>query len=75
MPWSKWVTAPEGYILGIIYDHLHHPLYVCYGMQGKKDQRVPEELERYCCWLSGSDNSGWWIIYQDPVSGEALAIK
>ena len=62
--------------MGFIKDENGELLYICYGIEGDKSQRIPQELTAYCSWLNhpGSSN-GWWVIYQCPKTGEALKIQ
>ncbi len=75
MPGSRWARIPDGCILGLIKDEKGNILYICYGIEGRRDQQVPKELAPYCKWLDDrKEGCGWWTIYQCPKTGEALKI-
>lgn len=75
MPGSRWITVPEGYIVGIICDERCAPLYICYGVEGQSSQQPPDDLKDYCHWLSlPCSDTGWWVLYQNAVTGEALTV-
>lgn len=76
---SKWVkvtyTDDRHYIVGIINQN-NKPKYICYGLPCKKDDKPPEPIEEFCGYiplsLFNNNNGGYWIIYQDAITGDCL---
>ena len=77
IPDSKWVFLPDDCILGIINAPDSSILYICYGTKGTKNQTLPDDLINYCLFIPDPADplSGWWTVYQDPCSGDALPLK
>jgi len=81
IPGSEWVRVEYNdqdqqghYILGIIYDDNHKPIYICYGIPSKYTPQPPENIKGYCQWIpekSGQpQESGYWMLYQNASTGE-----
>lgn len=77
IPDSKWILLPEDCILGIINAPDSSILYLCYGTKGTKNQTLPDELSDYCLFIPDPSDPllGWWTVYQDPQTGNALPLK
>lgn len=74
---SAWVRIPFGddeyYVVGIISE-AEQPIFICYGLpRDKRDNPCPE-LTQHAEWLpldrTNVDGRGYWVMYQDAVSGE-----
>jgi len=76
IPDSKWAIL-EDCIVGIIRSPDSSILYICYGARGTASQSLPPELKDHCLFIPdpSSPDSGWWTLYQDPNTGEALPLK
>ena len=78
IPFSKWVKIEnedndDYYVLGLIYEN-DEVKYICYGVPGMYSETPPEELKGYAEWLPLDSTKeyefGYWITYQDAVSGD-----
>lgn len=78
IPFSKWVKIENEdddnyYVLGLIYEN-DEVKYICYGVPGIYNSAPPKELSDYAEWLpldsTKEDEYGYWITYQDAISGE-----
>ncbi len=75
---SKWVKIPYGegkhYVVGIEYEN-GAPRWICYGVPGKYGER-PTEISGYCSFLPSSPfelkSWGYWIMFQDALSGQRI---
>lgn len=74
---SSWVRIPFGddeyYVVGVISE-AEKPIFICYGLpRDKRDNPCPE-LTQHAEWLPSDranvDGCGYWVMYQDAVSGE-----
>ena len=81
IPYSQWVKVDfegEGkeYVVGKIFDN-DTLKYICYGVPGKYSVAPPENLAKYSQWLPLDSNGedGYWIMYQDALTGEAQEVS
>lgn len=81
---SKWVKVSfnensDYYVLGLIYDDSFETVeYISYGMPSMDDKNPPEDLKDFAQWLPIEflDNAkGFWLVYQDALSGETIKIN
>lgn len=75
IPYSKWVEVRRDdnpYVVGLINDE-ERPLYVCYGVKGIEGHEPPDDIKKYCQWLPIDGYDGYWIIFQDAVTGETIS--
>lgn len=77
LPSSRFVrigmeNSDKYYCVGL----LGRPDYICYAVPSHYTPTPPEELDGYCQWLplrsDEPQGDGYWLIYQDAVSGESL---
>ena len=78
IPDSKWVKVDyenngKEYVFGLIYEN-DEIKYICYGVPGNIDELPPDELMPYSQWLSIDDNNGYWLMYQDALTGDNILI-
>ena len=84
IPNSKWsyITTEQDehnrYILGKIFDADQHTRYVCYGVPAKNvDDNSSVDLE-FSQWLplnpQDEQSSGYYIMYQDAITGKNIKI-
>ncbi|MBR4745231.1 MAG: hypothetical protein IK070_00790 [Clostridia bacterium] len=80
IPNSKWVKVDfdgdgKEYVVGKIFED-DNLKYICYGVPGQFSTTPPEKLVKYSQWLplDGSGEVGYWIMYQDAYTGEALQV-
>lgn len=82
IPDSKWVKIDyedkgEYYVVGLMYED-GRVKYVCYGVPSMYKEEPPKELRGFCTWLpldtTKQEGFGYWITYQDAVSGENVTI-
>lgn len=82
IPDSKWVKIDyenkgEYYVVGIMYED-NKVKYVCYGVPSIYGGEPPKELKGFCQWLpidiSKEKGFGYWITYQDAISGENVVM-
>lgn len=74
VPNSRWVQveAVDGfYVVGLVYD-LDAVSYICYGVPSKEGKTPPDEIKNFCVWLPISCEKGYWVIYQDALTGKCL---
>lgn len=76
IPSSKWVKVDyEGsgdyYSVGLIFEG-ERVKYISYAIPSVVGSSAPIELEEFSQWLSASENSGYWLTYQDAQSGENI---
>ena len=83
IPHSKWVKVDyEGngkeYAVGLIYDG-DMLKYLAYGVPASKTAEVQEEIRDYSQWVpldpTSIDGRGFWIMYQDAVTGDSVNIS
>lgn len=83
IPNSKWVKVTfndesSPYVLGLIYDDVSLK-YLCYGIPGEFGENPPEQLAEYSQWLplnpENLNEGGYWVMYQDAVSGDNVRIE
>lgn len=71
------VDTDDGYyVFGLIYDN-ENVKYLCYGVPAENNSSPPKELEGYCQWLptDSENSSGFWISYQDAVTGKNVKMN
>ena len=78
IPESKWVKVnydgdESSYVLGLIYNG-DKVRYICYGVPGDGNSKPPEELKKYSQWVDIKEG-GYWLMYQDAITGENIAIN
>lgn len=80
IPNSKWVKVDfdgdgKEYVVGKIFED-DNLKYICYGVPGEFSTTPPEKLVKYSQWLplDSSGEVGYWIMYQDAYTGEALQV-
>lgn len=80
LPSSRFVRievedSDKYYCVGLVGS----PDYICYAVPAFFTPQPPEELDGYCQWLpvdeTKPEGSGFWVIYQDAVSGESVDFK
>ena len=77
VPNSKWVRvetdADECYVLGVLFD-LSLPIFICYGVPGKRSLPPPREIADAAVWLPLAEDSpdGFWVIYQSAADGKCV---
>jgi hypothetical protein len=57
--------------VGLVYD-CDTVAYICYGVPSKEMKAPPDEIKNLCVWLPISAEKGYWIIYQDAMTGKCL---
>lgn len=77
IPSSKWVKVDwenngKYYVIGLIYEY-DVLKYVCYGVPVASENDMPAEFENVGQWVP-IDNWGYYIMYQDAVTGETIKI-
>ena len=80
IPNSKWVKIDfennsNEYVLGLIYDGFDLK-YICYGIPGDFNGTPPKQLGE-CQWLpldSTNPKDGYWVIYQDAITGDKVDV-
>ena len=80
IPNSKWVKIDfendgNEYVLGLIYEGFDLK-YICYGVPGKFNAEPPKQLGE-CQWLPlnpKDPSDGYFVIYQDALTGEKINI-
>ncbi len=79
LPSSKFVKiavedSDKYYCVGLVGS----PDYICYAVPAVYTPEPPEELDGYCQWLpsdeSKPEGDGFWVIYQDAVSGDSVSM-
>jgi hypothetical protein len=73
LPDSRWVWVEDeaSYVMGIIYDIEGNPQYICYGVPSAKSSQPPQGMDHYCQWLGVGDD-GYWMMYQDAMTGHTV---
>ena len=76
VPNSRWVriNTPDGYyVVGLILDG-DAVSYICYGVPSTDRNMPPAEIADFAVWLSlgGGEGRGYWLIYQDALTGKCL---
>ncbi len=83
IPSSKWIKVDyedDGHyiVIGLIYEE-DRVQYVCYGSPGEFSEEPPKEFNGLSQWLpldpDKPEELGYWIIYQDAISGENVEIE
>ncbi|MDD4839598.1 MAG: hypothetical protein PHE93_02865 [Clostridia bacterium] len=76
---SKWVRVDcddEYYVVGLIFDENDKPEFICYGIPGTYPVKPPEEIADVCEWfpfdLENKFGDGFWLIYQNAMTGKCL---
>lgn len=77
---SAWIRIPyedDGYyVVGVISDD-GKPVFICYGIPQDKMTRPDKEIEDSCEWLpidkSDVSGRGYWLVYQDAMTGENIS--
>ena len=77
IPSSKWVKVDwenngKYYVIGLIYE-FDVLKYVCYGVPVANESDMPAEFENVGQWVP-IDNWGYYIMYQDAVTGDTIKI-
>lgn len=77
IPSSKWVKVDwenngKYYVIGLIYEY-DVLKYVCYGVPVANESDMPAEFENVGQWVP-IDNWGYYIMYQDAVTGDTIKI-
>jgi len=81
IPSSKWVRVDyeddgDFYVFGLLYDEGGEVKYVCYGVPAVYEEEMPKSLSGYPIWLplnqDKRDGFGYWLTYQDAVTGEPV---
>ena len=77
IPSSKWVKVDwenngKYYVIGLIYE-FDVLKYVCYGVPVVNESDMPAEFENVGQWVP-IDNWGYYIMYQDAVTGDTIKI-
>ncbi len=81
-PDSKWVKINydknKYYVVGVIKENKKEK-YVCYGVPAKYSPTPPQELKGYCTFIPLSifdmQGEGFWMMFQDAVTGESIINK
>ncbi len=77
LPSSRFVrinieNSDKYYCVGLI----GKPDYICYAVPSRYTPEPPEELDGYCQWLPLDEkqptSDGYWLIYQDAVTGDSI---
>lgn len=79
---SKFVkinySAKKYYVVGIIKEK-EKEKYVCYGVPATYSKSPPKELDGYCSFIPISifdlKGDGYWMMFQDAVTGECIIPK
>lgn len=77
---SAWIRIPyedDGYyVIGVISDD-GKPVFICYGIPQEKMTRPDKEIEDSCEWLpidkTDVSGRGYWLVYQDAMTGENIS--
>lgn len=77
---STWIRIPyedDGYyVIGVISDD-GKPVFICYGIPQEKMTRPDKEIEDSCEWLpidkTDVSGRGYWLVYQDAMTGENIS--
>ena len=79
---SKWVrinySSDKYYVVGLIKE-FGKEKYVCYGVPAVYSKTAPKELAGYCSFVPKSIfntfGEGYWIMFQDAVSGKCVHLE
>lgn len=76
VPNSKWakIQVEDGfYVVGLILDG-EVVRYISYGVPATKNSCPPSEIRDVAVWLDDGkkDGNGYWVIYQDAMTGQCL---
>ena len=84
VPNSEWVTiAYDGnnqkhYVVGLIYEE-GIVKYICFGVPGSMEKPPEDDLKDYSQWLPtdivNPKDNGYWVMYQDAVTGKNIAME
>ena len=74
--WAKvFYSGDKHYVVGIIPENGTEK-YVCYGVPAIYSKEPPKELKGFCSFIPLSifalEGSGYWMMFQDAVSGECI---
>lgn len=76
VPFSKWVRVPleSGYyVVGVISDQEGAARYLAYGVPDKDNASPPDAYPACRGWLPlEEDGAGYWMMYQDAITGEIV---
>lgn len=76
VPFSKWVRVPleSGYyVVGVISDQEGAARYLAYGVPDKDNASPPDAYPACRGWLPlEEDGAGYWMMYQDALTGEIV---
>lgn len=73
-PFSEWVRAEGGALLGVIYEG-GIPKYLCVAAEG---ENPPAGMEGKACFVPFShftETEGMWVVFQSADSGEYVTVK
>ncbi len=81
-PDSTWVKInydnDRFYIVGLIKEDKKEK-YICYGVPSPYSPEPPKELKGYCTFIPLSifdmQGEGFWMMFQDAVTGECITLK
>ena len=83
IPNSKWVRVKydysnNGYVIGLIYE-LEVLKYISYGIPANYGDELPATMDAYNQWIPVDTNnpsgSGYYIMFQDAVTGKTIRIE
>ena len=68
-------SEKDYYVVGVV-NEFGVPKYICYGVPAVYSPTPPKELEGYCSFIPLSifslDGDGFWMMFQDAVTGESI---
>lgn len=80
IPNSVWASVDfenngKIYVIGLIYED-DKVKYICYGVPSNFGDLNNEEIKQYAQWLPLKNNNfeGYYIMYQDAISGEQIKV-
>lgn len=76
IPQSRWVRVPTDdrsyYVVGVVFDK-ESPQFICYGVPDKNNNKPPQCKMQARQWLElEKGGRGYWMMYQDAISGQTL---
>lgn len=81
IPDSKFCRVQNGdkyYVFGVIYQQ-GEVKCICYGIPAEYSTVPPKEIDGLCQWLPLDANnyqgSGYWMTYQDALSGDNIVVE
>lgn len=81
IPDSKFCRVQNGdefYVFGVIYEQ-GAPKCICYGVPREYSTVPPVEVDGFCQWLPMDEHNyhgkGYWMTYQDAISGENIVVE